>query len=76
MEIAKNSFLTYINAGGTIKNLKKTFQDEQKKQKPKYLGDIELGNITGDGTAEVFIWIALPSSEAGLSSPLTIEWIK
>jgi hypothetical protein len=76
MEIAKNSFLTYINAGGTIKNLKKTFQDEQKKQNPKYLGDIELGEITGDGTPEVFVWIALPSSEAGLPSPLTIDWIK
>jgi len=76
MEIAKNSFLTYLNVGGTPENLKTTFQVEQKKQKPKYLGDIQLGDITGDSVPEVFTWIALPGSEEELPSPLTIDWIK
>lgn len=76
MEIARNSFLAYMNAGGTTKKLQTTFQEEQKKQKPNYLGDIGLGDITGDGIPEVFVWIALPGSEEGLPSGFTIGYIK
>lgn len=75
LEIAKNSIFTYMNAGGTTEKLKIIFQQEQKKQKPNYLGDIVLGDITGDGIPEVFVWIALPGSEEGLS-PFTIRYIK
>lgn len=76
MEIAKNSLLTYMNAGGETEKLKTLFQDEQKKQKPSYLGNIQLGDVTGDGIPEIFVWLALPGSEEGLPSPFTIVYIK
>ncbi|MEP6895376.1 MAG: hypothetical protein ABI986_07200 [Chloroflexota bacterium] len=76
MEIAKNSLLNYLNAGGKTEKLKTIFQQEQKKQKPKYLGEIRLGDITGDGVPEVFVWLALPGSEEGLPSGFTIGYIK
>jgi len=76
MGIAKNSLLTYMNAGGTTDNLGQVFQQELGQPKPNYLGQVQAGEITGDGVSEVFVWIALPSSEEGLPSPLTIYDIK
>ena len=76
MEQAKNDIQTYLTTGGTTEKLKRTFQQKQNKQNPDYLGNVELGDITGDHVPEVFVWIALPGSEAGLPSPLTIDWIR
>lgn len=77
MEIAQNSLLNYMNAGGMIDNVARIFQKEQREQKPNYLGQIKMGDITGDGVAEVFVWLALPSSEEGLPNPrMMLDWIK